>query len=104
MDGIIAAAPEHVGKVAQVYSVAEDGGLGEFLGYFEVADTGYGAPTGYGKSRYKGRRSAGTIELGITVDFRKPNMSAARQFMCDTYTGEGTTGSQVYIIIEEGEG
>lgn len=104
MDGIIAAQPENVGKVAQVYKVAEDGSVGEFLGYFEVADTGYGAPSGYGKSRYKGRRSAGTIELGITVDFRKPNMGEARRFMKTTYTGGGTTGSQVYIVMEDGEG
>lgn len=104
MDGIVAAAREHVGKVAQVYNVAPDGGIGEFIGYFEVADTGYGAPTGYGNSFYKGRSSAGTIELGITVDFRKPNITTAKQFMADTYTGHGSTGSQVYIIMQDGEG
>jgi len=104
MDGIIATAPEHIGKVAQVYEVAEDGGIGNFIGYFEASDTGYGAPTGYGISAYKGRTSAGTIETGITIDFRKPNMKKATEFMTDTFTGEGKTGSQVYVIFEDGEG
>lgn len=104
MDGIIAAAPEYLGCVAQVYEVAEDGGVGEFIGYFPIEDTGYGAPTGKGKSIYKGRKSAGTIEAGITYDFRKPNMSAAKEFMKANYTGEGSTGSQVWISIVDGEG
>lgn len=104
MDKIIAASPEYVGRVAQVYKVDEDGGIGDFIGYFEVADTGYGAPTGYGKSIYPGKKSAGTIEMGLTVDFRKPNMNIAKAFMLETYTGGGTTGSEVYISLEDGEG
>lgn len=104
MDGIIAAAPEYIGYVAQVYKVAEDGSVGDFIGYFPVEDTGYGAPTGMGKSQYKNRRSAGTIELGLTIDFRKPDMSTAVQFMKSTYTGEGSTGSQVYVTLEKGDG
>lgn len=104
MDGIIAAAPEYIGYVAQVYKVAEDGSLGEFIGYFPVEDTGYGASTGYGQSKLRKGKHLGTIECGITFDFRKPNMTAARGFMKDTYTGEGTTGSEVYIILEGGEG
>lgn len=104
MDGTIAAARQHLGSVAQVYYVNSEGGIGDFIGYYEVNDTGYGAPTGRGKSEYKGRKSLGTIEAGITIDFRKPGLKEAGEFMKDTFTGEGTTGSQVYVIFEDGEG
>lgn len=104
MDGTIAADRSKLGSVAQVYKVASDGRLGDFIGYYEVNDTGYGAPTGCGKSKYPGRKSLGTIEAGITVDFRKPGLKEAGEFMKDTFTGEGTTGSQVYVIFEDGEG
>ena len=104
MDKIIAGAQEYVGCVAQVYRVAEDGGIGEFIGYYPIEDTGYGAPSGHGESRLKPGKSLGTIELGLTYDFRKPSMQEAKAFMKETYTGEGLTGSEVYIIIEKGEG
>lgn len=104
MDNTVAAARQYIGAVAQVYKVDSDGGLGDFLGYYEVNDTGYGAPTGTGKSEYPGRKSLGTIEAGITIDFRKPGIREANEFMKDTFTGEGTTGSQVYVIFEKGKG
>lgn len=104
MNGIIASAPEYLGYVAQVYKVAEDGGIGEFIGYYQVEDTGYGAPSGYGKSIYKGKKSAGTIELGLTYDFRQPDYAHAKKFMIETYTGNGTTYSEVYISLINGNG
>lgn len=38
--GVCASARKHFGKVAQVYKRNSDGTIGQFIGYFEVKDTG----------------------------------------------------------------
>lgn len=104
-DGIIASKREWLGYIAVVYKVNEDGGVGEYIGSFPIEDVGYGRPVGHGtKSEFEGRESAGTIETGLTFDFRKPTLDACFDFMIETYTGEGSTGSQVYIKVIKGEG
>lgn len=47
--GICAGSPQHYGDIACVYEMNKDGTLGEFIGYFEVLDTG-------GESIKKGRK------------------------------------------------
>ena len=39
-EGIVASKPEWIGKVVAIYIENKDGSLGEFLGYFDVSDTG----------------------------------------------------------------
>lgn len=51
----IAGAKEWIGCVACVYSVSPEGGIGDFIGYYEINDTGYGKD--------------GDIRRGETIDF-----------------------------------
>lgn len=57
--GIIAGKKEWEGCVAALYEVNEDGSLGDFIGYFEILDTGYGIKTSTGQ---------GTIQTGESID------------------------------------
>lgn len=107
-DGSTAASKvEWVGYCAYLYKINEDGSLGDFIDIVEFNDIGYGAPIGHGTKsemkQYKGK-SAGSIETGKTIDIRLSNMSACKDFMKATYTGNGTTGSQVYMVLVDGEG
>lgn len=106
-EGIIAGPSEWIGCTAAVYEVAEDGSLGEFIGFFPVQDTGYGhsipAAAGY-KSEIIQGKTPGTVETGITLDFRQPSRKKCIDFMKRTFTGSGTTGSQVWVQIVRGEG
>lgn len=106
MDGTTAASkPEWLGYCAYLYKINDDGSLGDFIDIVEFNDIGYGAPVGHGtKSDIRKGKSAGTIETGKTIDIRKSSMSQCKEFMKTTYTGEGTTGSQVYMILIDGEG
>lgn len=106
MDGSTAASkPEWLGYCAYLYKINDDGSLGDFIDIVEFNDIGYGAPVGHGtKSDLRKGKSAGTIETGKTIDIRKSSMSACKEFMKATYTGEGTTGSQVYMVLVDGEG
>jgi hypothetical protein len=105
-DKIIASKREWLGYVAVVYKVDEDGEVGEYIGTFPIEDIGYGAPmTGSGlSSDFEGRDCAGTVETGLTFDFRKPTNAACVEFMKGTFTGGGTTGSEVYIKVVKGVG
>lgn len=106
-EGIVAAPPEWIGKVAAVYLVTPDGKIGEFLGYFPIKDTGYGhsiaGASGYNSEILK-NEIPGTVETGITLDFRQKSDRECRDFMRLTFTGEGSTGSQVWAQIIEGNG
>lgn len=106
MDGTTAASkPEWLGYCAYLYKINDDGSLGDFITIVEFNDIGYGAPVGHGtKSDLRKGKSAGTIETGKTIDIRKSSMSQCKEFMKATYTGDGTTGSQVYMILVDGEG
>ena len=48
---IMAAKREWIGCVAEVNEINEDGSVGEFIGLFEILDTGYGRETGHGESK-----------------------------------------------------
>ncbi len=105
-EGIIAGPPEWIGRIAAVYFVDSDGSIGEFMGYFSIEDTGYGHSLpveGYHSSILK-NKVPGTVETGLTLDFRQKSEKACHDFMVSTYTGSGTTGSQVWVQILSGEG
>lgn len=102
--GIVAARVEDLGAIAVVYKVNENGGIGEYLGTWEVQDVGYGASTKQGASDIKPGRSEGDIESGQCLDFRHATYSECVQFMRLTRTGEGRSGSQVWVEIVRGQG
>lgn len=106
-EGIIAGPAEWLNRTAAVYLVAEDGSVGEFIGYYPIKDTGYGhsipGAAGYRSDVLK-NTPPGTVETGITLDFRERTYSACVEFMKYTFTGKGTTGSQVWVQIIDGQG
>ena len=89
-EGIIAGRKEDIGDVAAIYAVAEDGGVGEFIGYFEVLDCGAGFDTdgdGKGDSTIKGR----------TIDVFRNNIDGVKTWI-------KRYGDFVYIKLIEAEG
>lgn len=89
-EGIIAGRKEDIGDVAAIYSVAEDGGVGEFIGYFEVLDCGAGFDTdgdGKGDSTIKGK----------TIDVFRNNIDGVKSWI-------KRYGDYVYIKLIEAEG
>jgi len=95
--GIMASKPEWIGCVACVNAVNPDGSVGEFIGYFEILDTGYGAETGVGQSKIFSDRTLGTIETGETVDVYCSTTHQAEEWI-DTF------GDEVYIKLVDGVG
>lgn len=95
--GIMASKKEYLGYVACVNAVNEDGSIGEFIGFFEILDTGYGRETGMGISQILKGRTLGTIETGETVDIYMPTTHQAEEWI-DTY------GDYVYVQFIKGEG
>lgn len=94
---IMAAKRDWIGCVAEINAVNEDGSVGEFIGYFEILDTGYGIETGVGQSKIFKDKTMGTIETGQTVDVWQPTMHAAEEWI-DKY------GDYVYVKVIRGEG
>lgn len=95
--GIMAAKREWMGCVAEVNAINEDGSVGEFIGFFEILDTGYGIETGVGESQILKGRTKGTIETGDSVDIYMPTMHQAEEWI-DKY------GDYVYIKLIKGNG
>lgn len=106
-EGILAGPPEWIGCIAAVYLCNEDGSIGDFLNYYPIEDTGYGhyipGAQGY-KSEILKNKVPGTVETGITLDFRQKSERACKDFMLLTFTGEGSTESQVWVQILKGDG
>ena len=89
-EGIIAGRKEDIGDVAAIYAVAEDGSVGEFIGYFEVLDCGAGYDTdgdGKGDSTIKGK----------TIDVFRKSMRGVKAWIRDY-------GDYVYIKLIHAEG
>ena len=95
--GIVASKPEYIGCVVCVNAMNDDGSIGEFIGFFEVLDTGYGRETGVGESNILKGKTLGTIETGETIDFFMPTQHQAEEWI-DTY------GDYVYIKLVQGVG
>lgn len=89
-DGIIAGKREWMGCAAALYRVKDDGSIGEFIGLYEVLDTGAGIDTdgdGYGDS----------IQNGTSIDVWVPNDEAVREW-------QSTNGDHVYLYLIPGVG
>ena len=83
----IAGKKEWIGCAAALYEIDEDGSIGDFIGYREVEDTGYGKPS----IEFPGM---GTIETGETVDIFISDREACYRW------GE----HKIYIQIIPGKG
>lgn len=89
-EGVIAGRKEDLGKVAALYAVAEDGSVGEFIGYFDFYDTGSGIDT-------DGDGRGDSIKKGKSVDVFRETMTDAKKWI-------KTYGDYVYIQYIEAEG
>lgn len=89
-EGVIAGRKEDLGKVAALYAVAEDGSIGEFIGYFDFYDTGAGIDT-------DGDGKGDSIKKGKSVDVFRDDMKAAKKWI-------KTYGDYVYMQIIDAEG
>lgn len=87
--GICAVRREWMGKTALVWEHNDDGTRGEFLGYWECLDTGFGADSdGDG---------IGSIQEGRVVDMYFPTLDGVQGWM-------ELTGGRVYIQLIDAEG
>ncbi len=89
-EGVIAGRKEDLGKVAALYAVAEDGSVGEFIGYFDFYDTGAGIDT-------DGDGRGDSIKKGKSIDVFRETMTDAKKWI-------KTYGDYVYIQYIEAEG
>lgn len=89
-EGIIAGRKQDLGKVAAIYAIAEDGGIGEFIGYFEFMDTGAGMDS-------DGDGKGDTIIRGKSVDIFKNSLKEAKAHV-------KKYGDYVWIKIIDAEG
>ena len=88
--GICAGRKEDIGKVAAIYAIAEDGGVGDFIGYFEFLDTGAGMDT-------DGDGKGDSIKKGKSIDVFRNNLASAKEWI-------RTYGDYVYVKIIDSEG
>lgn len=88
-EGICAVRSEWIGKTALVWKCNEDGTQGEFLGFWECLDTGFGADSdGDG---------IGSIEEGRVIDMYFPTLDKAKEWM-------KLTNGRVYVQLLDAEG
>lgn len=84
-EGYCAGDPNLYGASVAIYKAekTEDGyKIGEFIGYFEMRDTGYGYSTGEGRSEVRSdKKYAGTIESGLHLDIYRDNLSRCWDWM-----------------------
>jgi hypothetical protein len=86
--GVVAYSHEYIGYTAIIYSVSENGTIGEKIGYFEIYDTGYGRKESNGK---------GTIQNGNCIDVFHETDSDGKEFI-------SKYGNKCYIQIVKGVG
>lgn len=86
--GYVAYTPESYGYAMMIYKAVEtENGyeLGDYIGMYEIRDTGYGKSTGTGKSAVRAdKNSRGTIEAGLSVDAYHPTLAECRKWMKET--------------------
>lgn len=101
-EGYCAGKPDLYGSSVAIYKAEEtDDGykLGEFIGYFELKDTGYGYSTGKGVSKLRpDKKYAGTIESGMHLDIYRTNLSRCWDWM------HLTQGKVFAVIIPDVKG
>lgn len=87
--GICAVRREWIGKTALVWECTDSDTMGEFLGFWECLDTGFGADSdGDG---------AGSIEEGRVIDMYFPTQEEVQEWM-------EITGGRVYVQLVDAEG
>lgn len=89
-EGIIAAKREWIGKAVALYSCSEGDELGEFIGYFEVLDTGLGIDT-------DGDGKGDSITRGKSIDIYKYTLDDCKAFVAEY-------GDYVYMKLIDAEG
>lgn len=72
-----------------------NGEIGDFIGYFEIYDTGYGRATD--KINPKTNEPYGTIELGMSIDIYREDLEA-----CYDFIAEHGDKAWVQIVYAEG--
>jgi len=85
----VAGKDEWLGKTAIIYSVTEDGTIGELIGIYEFMDTGYGMDVS--------DSDKGTIELGKSIDVYQDTLSECWDWISEY-------GDYVYIQIVDAKG
>lgn len=88
--GVMAGKSEWLGCVAMVYEVEDDGSVGDFIGYFEMLDTGAGIDT-------DGDGVGDSIRSGKSIDVWQPNQDAVSSW-------SKNFGDYVYIKLIKGVG
>ena len=88
--GIVAGCKEWQGYVIQMYEVADDGSVGDFIGFYEILDTGAGIDS-------DGDGKGDTIINGQSIDVWLPSLA-------DVKTWQEVYGDYVYIKITKGVG
>ena len=84
--GIAAASKNQLGKTAIIFKRLPGDVLGEFIGIYEVEDTG----------------SAKGITEGNVIDIWQPDMDACQEFMDLVY--EDGCGGKVFVIFVDAQG
>lgn len=87
--GICAARREWMGKTVLVWECRTDGSQGEFLGYWECLDTGFGADSA--------GDGIGSIQEGRVIDMYFPTQEGVQEWM-------EITGGRVYLQLIDAEG
>ena len=104
--GMVAYTPESYGYCMEAYKAIEtDEGykLGEFIGLYEIRDCGYGRKVKKTdkaeqiKSRVTSKPIQGTIEAGLSADFRFDNLAECKEWMKDT-------GGMIFIRLIPAKG
>lgn len=95
--GIVASKKDLIGCVVQLNAINEDGSIGEFIGFYEILDTGYGRETGVGESKILKGKTLGTIETFETIDVWQPTLHQAEEWI-DRY------GDYVFCKVIDGKG
>lgn len=88
-EGIAAGKREWLGKTLMAWERNQDGSIGEFLGYWEILDTGFGADSdGDG---------IGSIQEGKVIDMYFENLDRCKSWMKQT-------NGKLYIKVFDAEG
>ena len=89
-EGIIAGKKDWIGKAVALYRCSEGDDLGEFIGYFEILDTGAGIDT-------DGDGKGDSIKRGKSIDIYKNTLDDAKAFVREY-------GDYVYMKLIDAEG
>lgn len=89
-DGVVAGRREDLHKVVALYRCDMDDQIGEFIGYYEILDTGNGIDT-------DGDGKGDSIKKGLSIDVYKSTLEEA-------YDWRAEYGDYVYIQYIDAEG